>query len=192
MASAAPETARAATMWWNPFTVERATLRTRLSPDECGERIRAHIFRFWNARIAEGPLRGTANGRRFLLTRNLHGNRNGFQPVARGEMRADAAGGAMITLRLSLHPMARVWWSFMLLAFSGFLGLTLAGTIWQIASGGPHLAQPLTLLIGTLVVGAVIYAFYTMAFSFVRGDRDYLVEQLRTLLDASVTRGDNT
>lgn len=179
-------TPHTATIWWNPFKVERAALHTALSPEACAERIRANIYRVWDASKSDGPFRGMASEHRFLLMRNLHGVRSGFQPVARGVLRAGAASGTTITLRLSLHPFARVWWTLVLVAFTTFLSLTLAGTVWQIAPGGPHLTQPLTFLIGTLLVGAVVYAFYAIAFSFVRGDRAYLIEHLRTLLDASL------
>lgn len=178
-------------IWWNPFTVERIRLRTSLTPEECIQRIRAHIYSRWRGTDQTLPFVGMTRRDRFFLFRNpiriMYGItfrfNNGFRPIARGVVAPDAVDGTAVTIRLSLHVYYRIWWAFNVASFAGALVLSFLGAA-GIVEIDPGFSQPLTVLLVAILAGGGFYLFYVIAFWFVRRDRVYLVETLQKILQA--------
>lgn len=182
-------------IWWNPFTVERIRLRTSLSPDECIQHIGARIYSFWRGADPALPFVGTTSRARFTLYRNpTRVSRNGtpyhlsnrFSPIAHGVLVPGAAEGTLIDIRLSLHTFVRIWWSLLLLSFTGAFVLSVLDAAGIVAIS-PEMSHPLLVLAISIVVFCPFYAFYVSAFWFVRRQRAFLVETLQTILQASVS-----
>jgi hypothetical protein len=97
----------------NPFFVERRRLMTKLSPDECHERLKPYVVSWgssdawFGTRRRERPVYGSVSTRGFSLMKR-HSYRNSFKTQAVGRFES-AAGGTHITLRLSMHPFIMVF-----------------------------------------------------------------------------------
>jgi hypothetical protein len=186
-------------IWWNPFTIERIRLRTPHSPDECIRRIQANInsYTYWRGENwrtddpAKRPFLGRAGHSHFTLVKNPKSTQdflkgNAFPPVAIGEILPDAASadGSIISIRLSLHLFARIWWTLLLAFLGALLFLGWAGAI-GVVSLGPDPYTPLGFIVGAALAGCVAYLFYLMAFWLSRGERVFLVTTLQHVLQAS-------
>jgi hypothetical protein len=190
-----------ASIWWNPFTVERIRLRTPLSPDECIQRIQANInsYKYWRGENwrtddpAERPFVGAARRDHFTLVKNsmstqdfLPVKRSSFRPIAKGEILPDAAnaGGSVISIRLFLHVWTRAMILLLMAGFAGAFLLSFLGAAGVI-DVGRELSNPFEVLTVAVVSGIMFYPFYVLLFSFTRGERVFLVKTLQRILQAS-------
>jgi len=187
----------AATMWWNPLTVERIRMRTRLSADDCAARMQAHIYSFWQGTDPVRPFVGRIRQHRFTLYRNparvsLSGFpyhlRNNMLPVAYGTLTAVGPTETLVTIHLALNRYARIFWSVLLISCLVAFVLTVVGAAVG-AAGWLTLPPGLVDVFGLLTLFLLAcccfwYVGYLLLFFLVRGQRVFLVDTLQRILDA--------
>lgn len=167
----------------NPFGIERHHLVTRLSPEECRDRLSALLAtRKDEWRVLGGPppgrpLTGTVNEGGFSVLRFSSG-RQSFRTVASGHF-VPTPHGTEVTIRLGMHPIVLGFVAMLTLLF---LSLALIGLL-GIAQGNanqPHesLPLPLLLMLGGLPAMVVIGRFMA------RHDGAFLLGVLRDALEA--------
>ena len=175
------------TMWWNPFTVERVTLRSPHTPDECRAGIRANIYTLWHGVDPALPFNGRVRRNHFALCKNTPGLRSAFRPIAYGAVRADSVQGTVISIRLAMGLLTRIWWTVLLMSFAVAFLLSFLGATGILVLD-PTLSDPFIVLLAAVIAGAMFYPFYLIMFWLTRRERGFLVDSLHTILDASVIR----
>lgn len=186
-----------ATMWWNPLTVERIRMRTKLPADACAARIQAHIYSFWKGTDPARPFGGRIRQQRFTLYRNpTRVSRSGFQyhlrnnmlPVAYGTLTAVGPTETLVTIHLALNRYARIFWLVLLIPCLVAFVLTVVGAAVG-ATGWLTLPLGLVDVFGLLALVLLVwccfwYVGYLLLFFLVRGQRVFLVDTLQRILDA--------
>lgn len=173
------------TIWWNPFTVERVSLTTSLTTDECIERLRANIYSFWRGTDQSVPFLGTARRHRFTVVKNTPHFRNAFRPFAYGVLRSDGGNGTVISIRLALALVTRVWWGVLLGGFVVVFLLSLLG-VAGIFEVNRSLSQPFNVAIAAVSTGTLFYPLYVLGAFISRGERAFLITSVQQILHASV------
>jgi hypothetical protein len=182
-----------ATMWWNPFTVERLRVQTSLTPHDCIQRLQEQLYPNYDVaymlrlepRDPFVPFYGRAHGNRFALFKNTPRFQNPFRPLATGVILPSASGGSLIRLRLSLHNIAYVFWGIVLLLYAGLFVISCLGTagILFAASSVPN--PVLVVFVGGLLIGAVVYPYYAVCAALSVSEQVFLVSTLMQVLEAS-------
>lgn len=186
-----------ATMWWNPLTVERIRMRTRLPADDCAARIQAHIYSFWKGTDPARPFVGRIRQHRFTLYRNptrvspsgfQYHLRNNMLPVAYGTLTTVGPTETLVTIHLALNRYARIFWSVLLIPCMVAFVLTVVGAAVR-AAGWLTLPLGMVDLFGLLAAFLLAcccfwYVGYLLLFFLVRGQRVFLVDTLQRILDA--------
>ncbi len=172
-------------IWWNPFTVERVNLTTSLSADECLQRIRVNCYSLWRGTDRSSPFVGRVRRHRFTIKKNTPYFKNDLRPIAYGAVCSDPVSGSTISIRLSLMLFVRLWWGILLGGFAvafllSFLG---AAGIFEIT---PSLSEPRNVFIAAIVVAIFSYPSYVFACFISRREREFLIECLQQILEATV------
>jgi hypothetical protein len=152
---------------WNPYSGERVTLHTALSPDECLQRIQASIRSFWYDVASDAPFFGSVNGYTFTVHKaklfsSSAVRTNAAAEIAAAEIAADGGEGATITIRLPLHV---IGWPLFLPAY----GLALIFTVSQVLTTSavdPVLVTPLTILVSLILGATGVYCYGFIASLF--------------------------
>lgn len=168
----------------NPFAAEHHTFITKLSPQQCRERLEAQrVPLFWAFKRmhipSESQVAGRISEQSFSIYRYTH-YRNSFKTVASGELRLES-GGTRIAVRLSLHPWVVTFMMFYL-AFALLIEtiVLLAGVFFFGTRAGP----PFLLELAPLALSIWAVAIYVMGRRTARGDDRFLLKFLKESLEA--------
>lgn len=169
---------------WNPYSGERVTLHTPLSPDECIQRIQASIRPFWYDIGSAAPFFGSVSGYTFTVYKVRLFRKSVVRANAEGEVAADGGEGATITIRLPLYV---PWWPLVLAGYGvGIIFIVSVSQVFTPTSVGSALATPLTILVSLILLAAGVYCYGFIASLFLDDQREFLISTLRERLAASV------
>lgn len=174
----------------NPFARYHATLLTRLSPEECADRLGPHALTFrqreawWFPDPSRWPVLGHVDAKGFSLRRVIQG-RNTFLTMARGRF-ARTPHGTRIEVTLGATPVGLVawttWMGFVLL--DGFWG----DIRWIIVQHGQGAAPVPFFNLFFLAFG---YCIYWVCRQSSLEDDAFLLRLLVTTLDARLAKRPN-
>jgi hypothetical protein len=167
----------------NPFALERRTLRTRLSPEECTQRIKeskdswTKVWFTGTNPDSEGYIRGRVNPTGFLLYVEEFRSKT-YYPVVRGSF-APVVDGTEVRVVFGIRPLTVAG------AVVCSLLLPSASAVNIVGTGGVTVWTALGFLAAP-VVAAVFYGIGALSGKEISRQSDYLLEFLCETLDADL------
>ena len=167
----------------NPFGTERHRLVTRLSPEECRDRLSALLatqqdqWRILGGPPPGRPLTGTMAEDRFSVSKFTTG-RQSFKTFASGRL-VPTPDGTEVTIRLGIHPIVLGFVALMTLLVLSFVLLDLVG----MALRNPNQPQASLNPVPLLMLGGLV-AMVAIGRYMARHDGAYLLGVLRDALEA--------
>lgn len=165
-----------------PWRAEHRLLQTRLTPEECRDRLTPLVGSSWGG-WSTCPLRGSVRADGFSVTKTIN-YRNSFQTEASGRFEANA-DGTHIRVRLAMSPFV-VAFICLWIGILGAMCLTYLVTYGGLLTTGP-LAELLDLANGVGgLAGMMVLGFGAQAFGrwVARNEADFLMGFLADTLDA--------
>lgn len=168
------------------------SLTTRLSPQECAERltramspdgIGAAIRSLRGGQIR--PWIGTCDGRAFRVSKGRHPLADTtYAPVMSGEMVPVEGGGTLLTWEFSLYPGSRCALSVLWTIVGIFIGVNLVGQAFVLLTRGLRLMD-LVVDAAPLILGGVMVRIKISVRRKCEMERGALIQFLKETLEAS-------
>jgi hypothetical protein len=167
----------------NPFALERRTLRTRLSPEECAQRIKeskdswTKVWFTGTNPDSEGYIRGRVNPTGFLLYVEDFRSKT-YYPVARGSF-APGVDRTEVRVAFGIRPVT--------VAGATACSLLLpSASIFNIAGNGIVTIWTALGFVAAPVVAAIFYGIGALNTNEISRQSDYILEFLRENLNADL------